>query len=39
MNLAGLPGVGNQNAGILAIIGMALFTLTIGAYFRMVKWL
>ncbi len=39
MNLAGLPGVGDQNAGILAILGMSLFTLTIVAYFRMVRWL
>jgi len=39
MNLAGLPGVADQNAGILAILGMSLFTLTIVAYFRMVRWL
>jgi len=39
MNLAGLPGVGDQNAGILAILGMSLFTLSIVAYFRMVRWL
>ncbi len=39
MNVAGLPGVEAQNAGLLAIVGMALFTLAIVSYFRMVRWL
>jgi len=39
MNLPGLPGLGDQNAAIIAIIGMTIFTLTIVAYFRMVRWL
>ena len=39
MNVAGLPAVTDPRAGPVAIIGMVLYTLVIGAYFRKVKWL
>ncbi len=38
MNLQGLPGSNLSEGGIIAIIAMVLFSLTLGLYFRVKRW-